>query len=74
NYAERVIKTIKQKLLRYVMKKQSYRYVDVLQDTVKSYNDTIHGSLRDTPNVYQREKRKRILAPSVSHKKTKTVP
>ncbi|OOZ07626.1 hypothetical protein BOW31_12870 [Solemya velum gill symbiont] len=51
NYAERVIKTIKQKLLRYVMKKQSYRYVDVLQDTVKSYNDTIHRSLRDTPNA-----------------------
>ncbi|OOY49287.1 hypothetical protein BOV97_12915, partial [Solemya velum gill symbiont] len=51
NYAERVIKTIKQKLLRYVMKKQSYRYVDVLQDTVRSYNDTIHRSLRDTPNA-----------------------
>ncbi|WP_230210114.1 transposase family protein, partial [Solemya velum gill symbiont] len=44
NYAERVIKTIKQKLLRYVMKKQSYRYVDVLQDVVKSYNDTMHRS------------------------------
>ncbi|WP_218669256.1 hypothetical protein, partial [Solemya velum gill symbiont] len=46
---------IKQKLLRYVMKKQSYRYVDVLQDVVKSYNDTMHRSLRDTPNSIKKK-------------------
>ncbi|OOZ57430.1 hypothetical protein BOW43_12415 [Solemya velum gill symbiont] len=51
NYAERVTKTINQKLIRYVMKKkQKKKYVDVLQDVMKSYNNTIHRYLRDTPN------------------------
>ncbi|CAC5359492.1 unnamed protein product [Mytilus coruscus] len=45
NYAERVIKTIKQKIYTYFMEKQTYRYLDVLQDIVKSYNNTPHQSL-----------------------------
>ncbi len=45
NYAERVIKTMRQKIFRYTMKKQNYSYVDVLQKIVDSYNRTVHGSL-----------------------------
>ena len=45
NYAEIVIKTIKRKIYAYFMEKQTYRYIDVLQDLVKSYNDTPHSSL-----------------------------
>jgi transposase InsO family protein len=49
NYAERVIKTLKHKIFRYILKNQSYRYKDVLQDLVTSYNRTVHRSLGATP-------------------------
>ena len=49
NYAERVIKTVKGKLFRYLMKKRTERYVDVLTDIVLSYNNTEHQSLGRTP-------------------------
>ena len=41
NYAEHVIHTLKSSLWNY-MRKVRYRYMDVLQDMVKSYNDTLH--------------------------------
>lgn len=44
-YAERVILTIKQKLWRYFLTHRKYRYVDVIQNIVKSYNETPHRSL-----------------------------
>ncbi len=50
NYAERVIKTLRKKIFRYTMKKQNYRYVDVLQKLVGSYNKTVHGSLGVAPD------------------------
>ena len=49
NYAERMIKTLKQKLFKYMYDKQTYRYIDVLQDIVTSYNNTIHRSIAMTP-------------------------
>lgn len=45
NYAERVIKTIKGMIFKYFQKKRTYRYIDVLDDIVKSYNLTPHKSL-----------------------------
>lgn len=45
NYAERVIKTIKTKLYRYITYKQSYNYVDKLQDLAKNYNATYHRKI-----------------------------
>ncbi len=50
NYAERVIKTIKHKIYRYILKNNSYRYVDALPDIVTSYNNTNHRSLGTTPS------------------------
>lgn len=49
NYAERLIKTIKHKLFRYMMKHRTQRYIDVFQDIVHSYNHTVHRSLGRTP-------------------------
>ena len=49
NYAERIIKTLKHKLFRYMMKHRTQRYIDVLQDVGYSYNHTIHRSLGKTP-------------------------
>jgi hypothetical protein len=49
NYAERAIRTIKSKLLKYMVYKNEKKWVDVLQDIVQSYNNTQHRSLGRTP-------------------------
>ena len=49
NYAERLIKTLKHKLFRYMLKTRTQRYIDVLQDVVYSYNHTLHRSLGQSP-------------------------
>lgn len=49
NYAERLIKTLKHKLFRFMMKHRTQRYIDVFQDVVNSYNHTVHRSLGKTP-------------------------
>ncbi|CAG2222409.1 unnamed protein product [Mytilus edulis] len=47
NFAERVIKTIKNMMYRYFTKQRSHRYINVLQDFVKTYNSTPHRSLNN---------------------------
>jgi transposase InsO family protein len=47
---ERFNKTLRQKIWRYMTFKKTKRYVDVLQDLVKSYNDTIHSSIGLAPS------------------------
>ena len=42
---ERVIRTIKNKLYKLFQSRQSYVYIDVLQDIVKSYNHTPHRGI-----------------------------
>ena len=45
NYAERVIRTIKSLLYRFFLHKQTYRYVNIMQDVVANYNKKPHKSL-----------------------------
>lgn len=45
NYAERCIRTIKSMLYRYFTKYRTYKYIDVLQNFVKTYNASPHMSL-----------------------------
>lgn len=45
NYAERVIKNLKARIYSYFMENQTYKYIDVLQKLVHSYNNTPHESL-----------------------------
>ena len=49
NYAERAIKTVKNKLYRYLINKNTLRYIDILQDMANSYNRTKHTSLGRSP-------------------------
>ncbi len=49
NMAERAIKTIKSKLVAYMRKNSTNKWLDVLPDIVKSYNSTIHSSIELTP-------------------------
>ncbi|MES9883136.1 MAG: DDE-type integrase/transposase/recombinase, partial [Sedimenticola sp.] len=45
NYVERVQRTLKTLMYRYLRKKRNYRYIDDLQKIVESYNATPHRSL-----------------------------
>jgi hypothetical protein len=48
--AERVIRTLKEKIYRFNHEWHTLRYVDVLQDLVRSYNSTFHSSIKMAPN------------------------
>ena len=50
NYAERFIKTFKNKLNHLFLHKQKLRYLEVLQDLVDGYNNTVHETIETTPN------------------------
>lgn len=45
NYVERVQKTFKQMLYRFLRHRRNYRYIDNLQDLVRNYNSSPHRSL-----------------------------
>ena len=46
---ERAHRTIRDKLFKYFVYKNSYRYIDVLTDFVKGYNATVHSSTGMAP-------------------------
>ena len=60
NYAERVIKTLKTKIFRYLETVSTPRYIDVLQDIVKSYNNTWHNGIRSKPKEVNKSNEKRL--------------
>lgn len=47
--AERMVRTLKEKIWRYMHEKHTKRYLDVLQDLVNSYNQTFHESIKRSP-------------------------
>ena len=49
SYAERAIKTIKSRIIRYITHSQHPRWVDVLPDVMESYNKTYHRSIKRRP-------------------------
>lgn len=50
NFAERVIKTIKFKLIKNMYYEQSYNWVDYLESALYSYNNSEHRSIKMTPS------------------------
>ena len=50
NYAERVIKTLKLKIRKCLTGKETFRWVDVLQDLTFSYNHSSHRSIKMQPS------------------------
>lgn len=46
---ERFNRTLKEKMWRYFSYKNTNRYIDVLQDLVKSYNDSNHSTIKMAP-------------------------
>jgi hypothetical protein len=47
--AERVIKTVKGRIMKYMYHKQNYKYINVLDDITKAYNNSYHRVIRRTP-------------------------
>ena len=52
-YAERVIKSIKLKIRKYLTSKETFRWIDVLEDLTFSYNNSYHRMIRMTPSETQ---------------------
>jgi len=69
---ERFNRTLKSKMYRYFTFKSTWRYVDVLQDLVDSYNATRHRSIGMSPNEVNADNEELVrsrLYPSKSSKK-----
>ena len=49
NIAERAIKTIKMKIQQYLTYKQTFKYIDHLQDFADAYNESVHRSIDMAP-------------------------
>ena len=49
NYAERVNRTLEDRLYKYFYENQTYKYIDIIDDIVFSYNNTIHSSINLPP-------------------------
>lgn len=45
NYVERVIKTLRSSMHRYMKMKRSFRYIDSIETIVENFNNTPHFSL-----------------------------
>lgn len=48
--AERVIRTLKGKIFKYLYYANTFRFIDVLADIVNSYNNSYHRSIKMTPS------------------------
>ena len=49
NYAERVIKTIKLKIFKHFTAKETYRWIDELENITSAYNNSKHRTIKMTP-------------------------
>jgi hypothetical protein len=47
--AERVIKTLKSKITKYMDFKQTHRWIDILEDVTDAYNSSFHRTIQMTP-------------------------
>ena len=70
-------RTLENKMYRYFTAANTFRYVDVVQDLVKSYNNTYHRSIDMKPVIVTESNSKQVrmrLFPSINKRvKQKTV-
>ena len=60
SYAERAIKTIKPKLSRYMSRRQTHRWIDVLDSATQSYNGSYHRSIKMAPRAVTKRDEARL--------------
>lgn len=61
NYVERFIKTIKNKLMRYMTEMNTDKYIDVLPKLVSSYNNTEHSTIKIEPSNVSKTNERQIF-------------
>jgi hypothetical protein len=59
--AERVIRTIKEKLYRIFTFKKNTKYVDILQDVVSAYNNSYHRIIKCAPSSVNKSNEQKIF-------------
>jgi hypothetical protein len=57
---ERFNRTLKEKMYRYFTHKKTYRFLDILQPLIDSYNNTYHTTLKMSPNEVNKTNEKDI--------------
>lgn len=75
-FAERAIRTLKSRLYRYFKESNGWRYIEILQDVVDSYNNTVHRSTGMKPSAVTADnscKIKRRLNPPKTNVKLRFV-
>lgn len=58
---ERFNRTIKDKMWRYFEFNNSFKYIDILDDLINSYNNTYHRSIKTTPNKVTEKNKEKIF-------------
>ena len=53
NFAERVIKTVRLKIVKYFTNKETYRWMEILPDLTVSYNQSYHRTIKMSPSEAQ---------------------
>jgi len=67
--AERTIRTIKEKLFKYFSLNGSYKWIDILENIVKNYNEQVHHSIKMKPCDVNKNVESKILAEVYNHPK-----
>ena len=70
--AERVIRTLKEKLFRYFTYDKTKRYVDVFPKIVENYNNTIHSVTKFKPNEVNKSNERQVFQNIYGNIKQKT--
>lgn len=60
--AERVIRTLKEKLFRLFTLNGNHKWIDLLEDVTNAYNDTKHSTIKMKPNDVKKKNEKSLLA------------
>ena len=68
---ERLIRTIKEKMWRMFTYNKNYRYVEKLDDIIRSYNNTYHSTIKMAPTEVSPHNEKKIFNDQYSLKKLK---
>ena len=73
NYAERVIRTLKKKIYRYLYHNKTHKYIDVLQSLVDGYNENHHSGINCSPAMINKENEAQVWAEQYLPKKSEKV-
>ena len=58
---ERFNRTLKERMWRYFTYSKDYKYIDILDDLVNSYNNTYHRSIKCTPNSVNKKNSSQVF-------------